>query len=251
MALSNEYSFNPDMAEILEEAYDRAGLEFRSGYDARQGRRSIQYLTLEWANKGLNLWTIEEVLWADPVTATTTLTKGQADYDLDLNTISVLDVIIRTDAGLSNQADYTVTRISRPTYIQTVTKLAEGRPVQYMTDRREVKNVTASTDRRNKLSVWPTPDRSSTYQLIYWRLKRMTDPGSGLTNTLEIPDRFYPAFVAGLAYHTAAKSKVPEARAQKGELRAEYMQLFKEAKEEDREKANFRFVPKLGIYRNR
>jgi hypothetical protein len=236
MAISGSQAFMPDVGDIVQEAYERAGLELRSGYDLRSARRSINLLTLEWQNRGINLWTVEEVNLG-------TLTKSDPSYDLSAGTISVLDMILRLDAGsVSKQMDYSLSLISQSTYATIPNKLQEGRPLQYYLERREVLDVQADgTDRADRIILWPVPDSSTAYQIRYWRLKRIDDAGTGAANTMEIPGRFLPALVSGLAYQIALKR--PEAAQKLGMLKQDYEQQFSLAAEEDREKATIRFVP--------
>ena len=116
-------SFNLDLSEIVEEAFERAGSELRTGYDLRTARRSLNLLFADWANRGVNMWTFEQ--------NTITLVAGQPTYALPDDTVDVLDHVIRTQANQpSNQADLTITRISMPTYATIPNKLTQGRPIQ-------------------------------------------------------------------------------------------------------------------------
>lgn len=249
MAISGTYTFNPDIGEIVEEAFERAGLEMRSGYDLRTARRSLNFLTLEWQNRGINLWTIDEVVW-DSVgngTGITTLTKGTASYDLRTSTISLLDVILRTDAGSeTNQTDYQLNRISQNTYATIPNKLTQARPLQYYFDRNEILDVTNSTPQKSSITFWPIPDESSKYTIVYWRMKRIADSGDIASNTVQVPDRFLPALVAGLAYQIAVKK--PEAMERAPLLKQAYEEAFNLAADEDRVKVSARFVPLITSY---
>ena len=189
MALSGTSSFNPDVSELVEEAYERAGLELRSGYDMRTARRSLNFLLLEWANRGINLWTIDEVSLG-------TLTKSTASYDLNIDTIALLDVILRTDdASVTKQMDYQLNRISQPTYATIPNKLSEARPLQYYFNRVGIRDTSDGTDTADKIILWPVPDSSTKYNLRYWRIRRMDDAGGSDVNTMEVPARFLPALV--------------------------------------------------------
>ena len=183
MAISGTYAFNPDLSEIVEEAYERAGLEMRSGHDLRTARRSLNILTLEWQNRGINLWTVDEVTYDDGA-GTDTLVKGTASYDLAVGTIGVLDVILRTDAGdATNQTDYRLNRISQPTYSTIPNKLSAGRPLQYYLERKEILDTAADgSDQKDRINLWPVPDKSSTYKIIYWRMKRIADTGKDVAD---------------------------------------------------------------------
>ena len=236
MAISGTQAFMPDIGDIVQEAYERAGLEMRSGYDLRSARRSLNLLTLEWQNRGINLWTIEEK-------TISSLTKGTAAYSLDAGTISLLDVVLRLDAGsATNQMDYQMNRISQSTYSTIPNKLQQGRPLQYYMERIEVLDVDADgTDRVDKITLWPVPDSDTKYQIKYWRIKRIDDTGDAASNTMEVPGRFLPALVSGLAYQIAIKR--PESAQKVQMLKQEYEQQFSMAAEEDREKSTIRFVP--------
>ena len=126
MSTSGLSSFNLDLTELVEEAFERCGKELRSGYDLKTARRSINLLTIEWANRGINLWTIEQ--------GQIPMVTGQATYALPLDTIDLLDTVVRTGTG-SNQVDINITRISESTYITIPTKNAQGRPIQVWINR--------------------------------------------------------------------------------------------------------------------
>lgn len=242
MALAATFDFNPDIAEMAEEAFELCGLEIRSGNDLRTVRRSLNYLSLEWQNKGLNLWTIEE----KEITAAT-IVAGTHTYDIDVDTISILDAVLRTnDADTSLQSDIVITRISQTTYAQLPNKLTSGRPYQYWFNRIGVKDDTSSTDRPPTITFWPVPDESSKYTFVYWRMRRMSDVGISAANTMDLPDRFLPAMRMGLAYYIAMK----KAPGRMSMLKEQYMELFEDAIGEDREKADFTIKPDLTAYRN-
>ena len=246
MATSGSYSFNPDIGDIMEEAYERAGLDFDSAYQYRSARRSLDLLTLEWQNKGLNLWTVEEskLVEASP----NQLTKGTATYNLGNATVSVLDVILRTDSGSeTNQTDYLLNRISEPTYASIPNKLNQARPLQYYIARSEIiAGSSDGTDINSTITFWPTPDESSKYEIIYWRMKRIADTGTPASNTMQVPGLFIPALCAGLAYHVACKN--PSVSARVPMLKQIYDETFSEAAEENRVKTSARFVPKISGY---
>ena len=302
--------FNLDLNNLVEEAFERCGKELRTGYDLRTARRSLNLLTIEWANKGLNLWTIEP--------GQIQMNQNQIMYALPVDTIDLLDMVTRTGTG-QNQQDININRISESTYITIPTKNATGRPIQVWINRqsaqenptdillaetltatastaanpqtitltstvglaqfgfikigeetiqyggisgnditgciRAVNNTTLAThtigDRvyvQNlpTINVWPTPEQSNFYQFVYYRLRRIQDAGNGLT-VQDIPFRFIPAMVAGLASHLSMKlPDVDPNRVQM--LKAMYDETFQNAADEDREKASIRFVPRDSFY---
>ena len=224
MATSGVAAFNLDLSDIIEEAFERAGAELRSGYDMRTARRSLNLLLADWANRGVNMWTFEQ--------GTINLVAGTATYALPTDTVDLLEHVIRTGAGNpSTQADLTITRISVSTYATLPNKLTQARPIQIWVQRLESPQVT----------VWPVPDASQPYQLVYWRLRRLQDAGDGV-NTQDIPFRFLPCLVAGLAYYLAMK--IPNAIQRVEVLKAQYDEAWLLASDEDREKAAVRFVPR-------
>lgn len=314
-------SFNLDLNNLVEEAFERCGAELRSGYDLRTARRSLNLLTIEWANRGINMWTIEQ--------GSITLVPGQITYNLPVDTIDLLDHVIRTGTG-TNQIDINISRISVSTYSQIPNKNATGRPIQVWIDRKsgatgqaqptsvtpaslniypdspgystylytmynpvttfipgyyilgdyiqpgtrivrseydpigeppylgfvelslpttnyntiETENVSLyATNPTNNptINVWPAPDNSTTYTFYYWRLRRMQDAGDGI-NGQDIPFRFLPCLVAGLAYYLSLK--IPGAMERSANLKQMYDEQFQLASEEDREKAPVRFVPR-------
>ena len=229
MTTSGTTAFNMDFTELAEEAWERAGSEMRSGYDLRTARRSFNLLTIEWQNRGLNLWTLDE--------GAVSLVQGTAEYDLPSDTIDVLDQVIRTGAGsTATQSDLTISRISSSTYSSLPNKLQQGRPIQVWV-RRLRDNPT--------IVVWPIPDQGTAlspyYIFKYWRLRRIEDAGSG-AQTPDVNFRFLPALVAGLAYYIAMK--VPDLAGRVQMLKQEYEEQFDRAAGEDREKASVRFVPR-------
>jgi len=224
MAVSGVANFNLDLTEIVEEAFERAGSEMRSGYDLRTARRSLNLLFADWANRGINMWTFEQ--------GTINLVPGTATYNLPEDTVDLLEHVIRTGAGsASTQADLTITRISVSTYATIPNKLQQARPIQVWIERLETPRFT----------VWPVPDNSQTYQFIYWRMRRIDNAGTGV-NTMDVPFRFLPCMVAGLAYYLALK--VPNGAQRLDVLKAQYDEAWQLASDEDREKASVRFVPR-------
>lgn len=224
MTTSGTTTFNPDLNDIVEEAFERCGGELRTGYDLRTARRSLNLMFTDWANRGINMWTMEQ--------GQQILTPGTATYNLPADTVDLLDHVIRTGAGsVSTQADLTITRISEPTYATIPNKLTQARPIQIWIERLNTPRFT----------VWPVPDNTQQYILVYWRLRRIQDAGNGV-NTIDMPFRFYNAMVAGLAYYLALK--VPDAVQRLDILKRQYDEAWELASGEDREKAAVRFVPR-------
>ena len=224
MATSGTTAFNMDLTEIVEEAFERAGGELRTGYDLRTASRSMNLMFSNWANRGLNMFTYEQ--------GSINLVAGTATYNLPTDTVDLLEHVIRTGAGSSStQADLTITRISVSTYATIPNKLAQGRPIQVWIERLDTPRIT----------VYPIPDNSQPYVFVYWRLRRMQDAGTGV-NTMDMPFRFYEAMTAGLAYHLALK--IPGAMERLGVLKEQYDSAWDLASSEDREKAAVRFVPR-------
>ena len=301
MTTTGSTLFNLDFTEIAEEAWERAGREMRSGYDLRTARRSMNLMTIEWQNRGINMWTMEQGF--------INLTPGLATYALPTDTIDLLEQVIRTGQNTSStQADLTITRISVSTYATIPNKLQQARPIQVWVQRlsgqvnptdavlvgaisstdttltlntvvglagsgfirlnsediyytyisgntlggvfRGQNNTTAASQADGTavfvpqlpaVTVWPTPDNSTSYQFVYWRLRRVQDAGAGV-ETADMNFRFLPCVVAGLAYHIAMK--VPELMPRLEMLKAAYNEQFDLAAGEDREKAAIRFVPR-------
>ena len=303
---SGTVAFNLNVNELIEEAFERCGQELRTGYDFRTARRSINLLTIDWANRGLNLWTVEP--------GQIQLNQGQIMYPLPVDTIDLLDTITRTGTG-QNQQDININRISESTYITIPNKNATGRPIQVWINRqsgqenptdiqlgenlgavnttttitlsstvglaqfgfikignetiqyggidgnkitgviRAVNNTPLEPHLINAkiyvqnlptVNVWPAPDQSDFYQFVYYRLRRIQDAGNGVTNE-DIPFRFIPAMVAGLASYLAMKlPNVDPGRIQM--LKQDYEQAYQNAADEDREKASIRFVPRSSFY---
>jgi|TARA_B100001093_G_C26718172_1_gene966585 hypothetical protein len=218
MATSNSTDFEPNVAEFIEEAYERCGLELRTGYDLKSARRSINLMLAEWANRGLNQWTISE--------ATQTVTEGTREYTLDSSVIDVLDVVLRRTEG-STTTDTQMSRVSRSEYINIPTKGTKARPNQYFLDKQNTP----------VLKVWPAPE-NSTDILVFNKMVRMDDADKA-TNTMDLPFRFYPCFVAGLAYYLSMKRN-PQLTEQ---LKIIYEEEFRRAADEDGDRASFRINP--------
>jgi hypothetical protein len=224
MTTSGTSAFNLDLTEIVEEAFERVGSELRTGYDLKTARRSLNLMFADWANRGINMWTFEQ--------GSINLVAGQATYNLPADTVDLLEHVIRTGAGsASTQADLTITRISVSTYATIPNKLQQARPIQVWIERLNTPRIT----------VWPTPDDSQPYTFVYWRMKRIQDAGNGV-NTMDMPFRFVPCMVAGLAYYLALK--VPGGADRLGILKQQYDEAWQLASDEDREKAAVRFVPR-------
>lgn len=241
MTTSGTSSFNLDLNDLIEEAFERCGSELRTGYDLRTARRSLNLLTIEWANRGINLWTIEQ--------GVIPLVQGVNTYNLPDDTIDLLEQQIRTNAGqTNNQTDITISRISISTYSTIPNKLAQGRPIQVWINRQSGASYPTGNnpDRRPQVTVWPTPDQGTVgnpyYNFIYWRMRRIQDAGSGVT-TQDIPFRFLNCMVAGLAYYLSIKIQGVDPQRVIG-LKQDYQEQFDLAAQEDREKAPIRFIPR-------
>jgi hypothetical protein len=301
MTTSGVAAFNLDLNEIVEEAFERAGSELRTGYDLRTARRSLNLLFADWANRGINMWTFEQ--------GTLTFTQGLATYALPNDTVDLLEHVIRTGAGNSStQSDLTITRISVSTYATIPNKMQQARPIQVWFQRLDGQTSSVGTTLNGGISatdttitltsvvglattgfvlienetvqygyidgnqlmncfrgqngttaashstgvsvysqnlpsvtVWPTPDGTQTYQFVYWRMRRIDDAGGG-TRTMDVPFRFLPCLVAGLAYYLALK--VPEGAGRLDVLKAQYDEAWQLAAGEDQEHASLRFVPR-------
>ena len=298
---SGSAAFNLDLTELVEEAFERAGSEMRTGYDMRTARRSLNLLFADWANRGINMWTFEQ--------GTITLEQGLSTYPIPNDTVDLLDHVIRTQANsTSNQSDLTISRISVSTYATIPNKLNQARPIQVWYQRldgqtasagvtlnetltatddtitlssvvglatsgyinldietiyytyidgndlggcfRGQNNTTAATHTSGtavyvpnlpRVTVWPTPDGSTTYQFVYWRMRRVQDAGNGV-NVMDVPFRFVPCMAAGLAYYIALK--VPGGMERLGVLKQQYDEAWMTAADEDQERAALRLVPR-------
>ena len=228
MAVSGSKDFELDVADYVEEAFERCGLELRTGYDLKTATRSLNLMLAEWSNRGLNQWTVAQK--TIPMVADTTV------YDVDSTTptatIDVLDVFIRETIG-GTATDVPLSRMSRAEYSHVATKSTTGKPNQFY-----VNKLLSPT-----ITVWPAPDKSSTYTIYVNALTRMDDADAG-ANTMQVPFRFYPCLAAGLAYYIALK-KAPD-RVQM--LKALYEEEFDRALSQDEERASFRVSPDLRSY---
>ena len=220
MAVSGSVDFELDVVEYIEEAFERCGLEVKTGYDLKTAKRSLNIMLAEWANRGLNQWTI--------VQRTQALTADDSEYSLGTDVIDILSVVVRRSS-----TDYSMTRISRDDYLSIATKTTTGRPSQYFLDRQITPN----------LKIWPAPDNST--DVIYYNALTRMDDADTLINTMDIPFRFYPCLASGLAYYIAIK-KAPD-RIQL--LKAVYEEEFDRAMQEDRDRASFNVVPRYDYLR--
>jgi len=232
LTTTNTSTFNLDFNTIAEEAFERCGAEMRTGYDLPTARRSLSLLVLEWANQGINLWTVDQ--------GEIVLQTGVITYDLPVDTVDLLDQVIRTGSG-NTQQDINITRISVSTYAMIPNKNAQGRPIQVWINRQSGATNADGTVQYPQINVWPSPDPSTQYTFVYWRLRRMYDVGTGV-NGEDIPFRFLPAMVAGLAYMLSVK--IPGAEQRTAMLKQQYQETWQLAADEDREKAAIRFVPR-------
>ena len=220
MALSSSTNFELDVAEYIEEAFERCGLEARTGYDLQTARRSMNIMLAEWANRGLNQWTIEQ--------RTQALTTDDADYSLGTDVIDILTAVVRRSG-----TDFSMSRVSRDTFTNIPVKATTGRPTQYFLDRQITPN----------LKIYPAPE-NSTDIIVYDALTRIQDADSQV-NTMEVPFRFYPCLTAGLAYYIAMK-RAPD-RIQL--LKTVYEEEFERAMAEDRDRSAFKVTPQLSYYK--
>ena len=220
MALSNSVNFELDVDEYIEEAFERCGLEVRTGYDLKTAKRSLNLMLAEWANRGLNQWTIAQ--------RTVSVVQGTGEYTLDADIIDILAAVAKRDG-----TEYSLSRLSRDEYLTIPNKTTQGQPNQFFLDRQ----VTPS------LKIWPTPD-NSTDVIVYNALTRMDDADTYI-NTVDMPFRFYPCLAAGLAYYIAVK-RAPQ-RVQL--LKAMYEEEFERAMTEDRDRASFNVVPQFQYFR--
>ena len=236
MTTSGTANLTLDIQELAEEAFERAGMDLRTGFQMRTARRSLNIMSMEWANRGLNLWTIDQ--------QTQVLTAGTATYTLPEDTIDMIEQIVRITSG-GQSTDYNLERISVSTYAQIPNKATQGRPVQVYVQRIGGGSAQGGTTAQlSQYTLWPVPDQA--YSVLYWRLRRMQDTGASASNTMDVPFRFVPALVAGLAYYMALKSPKQEIRANIPSLKQMYDEQFQLAADEDRDRSSLRFVPWTG-----
>jgi hypothetical protein len=223
--------FNLDLNEIIEEAFERCGIEVRTGYEHRTARRSMNLMFTEWANRGINLWTIEQGQIA--------MTTGTITYNLPVDTVDLIEQVIRTQTGIP-QTDINISRISVDTYATIPNKNAQGRPIQVWINRQSGV-LTPTGIAYPTINVWPCPDQDNYYTFVYWRLRRMQDAGGG-ANIQDVPFRFINCLAAGLAYYISMK--IPEAAQRMPVLKQIYDEQLQLALDEDREKAPLRLAPR-------
>ncbi len=223
MAFSGTKTFALDIADTIEEAYELAGLEQRTGYDARTARRSLNIMFADWANRGVNLWTIEEI--------SLDLVQGTNQYNMNAYDIDILSAVIR-DSSTSPSTDIEIDRIGRQEFLNIPNKTTQARPTQYFVDR-QITPV---------INIWPTPD-SANYKLVSYRIQRIDDVNTSAENP-EVPSRFIPCMVSGLAYYIALKKNPQKA----GILKQQYEQDFKLAADEDRNRASLMLTPSRRFY---
>jgi len=223
MAFSGTKTFALDIADTIEEAYELAGLEQRTGYDARTARRSLNIMFADWANRGVNLWTIEEV--------SLDLVQGTNQYNMNAYDIDILSAVIR-DSSTSPSTDIEIDRIGRQEFLNIPNKTTQARPTQYFVDR-QITPV---------INIWPTPD-SANYKLVSYRIQRIDDVNTSAENP-EVPSRFIPCMVSGLAYYIALKKNPQKA----GILKQQYEQDFKLAADEDRNRASLMLTHSRRFY---
>jgi len=233
--LSGLTTFNPNLNDVVEEAFERCGAELRSGYDLRTATRSLNLLFMDWANRGVNLWTMD-------LSYQQVLTPGVATYTFPSDTVDLLDHVIRTGSGTTQQ-DINITRISSSTYLMIPNKNATGRPIQVWINRLSGQTAAggSSTTYQPTITVWPVPDNSTTYTFVATRLRRIQDAGTGV-NIQDMSFRFWPAMISGLAYMLSLK--IPGAAERTVMLKEMYEEDWQRAADEDREKAAVRFVPR-------
>ena len=220
MTVSSSVDFELDVAEYIEEAFERCGLEVRTGYDLKTAKRSLNLMLADWANRGLNQWTIKQ--------RTVTMAVGDGDYDLGKDVIDILSVVVKRDG-----TDYSLERLSRDGFLTIPNKTTQGRVNQFFLDR-QITPV---------LKLWPVPDNNT--DVVYYDALTRMDDADIYTNTMDMPFRFYPCLAAGLAYYIALK-RAPN-RIQM--LKAVYEEEFDRAATEDRDRSSFNVVPKYEYYR--
>ena len=221
MATSGTTDFNLSIDDLIEEAFERCGMRPTAGYQLTSARRSLNLVFLDWANRGLNLWTIEQ--------ATYTLTQGTKEITLPTDTVNVLEAIIRQNSQGVN-SDVYIERISREDYLNVPDKTSEARPAQFY------------VERTNSPKVYFYPAADQTYTFVYYRIRRIQDAGV-YTNTTDVNFRFLPCLVSGLAFQLSLKYAPERAQA----LKTLYEEDFNRAAMEDRDTASVQFVPDMGV----
>ena len=189
MATSGTKTFSLSIGDAIEEAFELAGIELRTGYDAETARRSLNIMFADWSNRGVNLWTIEQV--------TTNITAGTASYTFNSYDLDILTAVIRQTDSSNNQTDLQIERIGRSEYLNIPNKESKGRPTQYFVDR-QISPV---------VNLWPTPDDAATYKLVTYNVQRIDDVSTSAEDP-EIPSRFMPCLTSGLAYYIAGALQI-------------------------------------------
>jgi hypothetical protein len=225
MATSGTKTFKLSIADTIEEAYELAGIELRTGYDAETARRSLNIMFADWSNRGVNLWTIDQV--------STLLTTGTGSYTLNEYDIDIVSAVVRVTDTSGTSTDLSVERIGRTEYLNIPDKTIQGRPTQIFLDRQTTP----------VLKVWPTPDNVSTYTIVANTIQRIDD-ASASNQDPQVPSRFIPCMASGLSYYLALKKNPEKA----GMLKQQYEQDFKLAADEDRNRASLNLVPARGSY---
>jgi len=225
MATSGTKTFKLSIADTIEEAYELAGIELRTGYDAETARRSLNIMFADWSNRGVNLWTIDQI--------STSLTTGTASYTLNAYDIDIVSAIVKVTDSSGNSTDLSVERIGRTEYLNIPDKTIQGRPTQIFLDRQTTP----------VLKVWPTPDNVSTYTIVANTIQRIDD-ASASNQDPEVPSRFIPCMASGLSYYLALKKNPEKA----GMLKQQYEQDFQLAAQEDRNRASLHFTPARSSY---
>ena len=243
MAYSGTRTFNLNIEEIIEEAYERCGLEVRSGYDLKTARRSLNLMFSDWANRGLNLWTIDY--------ATQTMTAGTNFYTIDQKVVDIVDAVITTTAGATaniegdeDTTDVAITKISRTEYMNLSRKeqssSGDARPTQYCMINGQVTTASGSDYGRpeNDMTIflYPSPDKA--YILKYFYINRIQDAGD-YTDNADVPFYFLPCLVSGLAYYMSLK----RSPALTANLKAVYDEEFNRTADANRERVSFRVKP--------
>ncbi len=232
MTTSGTQIFNLNMVEAIEEAWERCGIEVRGGYDARSSRRSINLLLLDWSNRGFNMWAVEE--------RTQALTYNVGSYTLGADVVDVIEQVVQippTTSG-TNVARLNMSRVSVSTHATRTNPNIQGRPTEVWYDRAQAAPVA---------HIWPLPDASGSYTLVYYVMRRFDDAGA-YTDTADLPFRFLPAFISGLAFYIAQKKRQDDKQLI-ADLKADYAEVWQRAADEDREKAPLMIVPRGDAYR--
>ena len=218
MATSGTTSFNITIDDVIEEAYERCGVRTNSGNDIKSARRSLNLLFSEWGNRGINLWKVKS--------ETTTLVNGQVTYSTPSDCNDVLEAVVTTTGG--NQQ--TLTKVSRSEYIAIPNKTDSGTPSQYYVNRQI--NPT--------ISLYLAPDTSAVTNIFYYYLARIEDVGA-YTNTSDMPFRFFPCMVSGLAFYLSQKIAPDRIQA----LKLLYEDELKRALEEDGQRTSVYITPNV------